>query len=64
MDINEKRELNKKIRNYSGDNSFALSLKRHLKNNKYLKREKVGNRELKILSDKQYEVFKKIIESD
>jgi hypothetical protein len=54
MDIKEKLELNKLIRAYQGDNSFILSLQKHLKNNKYLEKVQVGNKMIKILSDKQY----------
>lgn len=55
MDIQEKIELNKLIRSYSGDNSFILSLKKQLKSNKYLEKAQVGNKIIKILSDKQYQ---------
>lgn len=58
MDIKEKLELNKKIRSYIGSNSFLLSLKKQLKNNKYLEKVKVGKKEVKVLSDKQYESAK------
>ena len=54
MKIEEKNKINKRIRSYNGDNSFLQSLKRQLKNNKYLAREKMGNRNLKVLSDRQY----------
>lgn len=54
MDIKEKLELNKLIRAYKGDNSFILSLQKQLKNNKYLEKVEVGNKMIKILSDKQY----------
>jgi hypothetical protein len=58
MDINEKIELNKQIRSYKGDNSFVLSIQKQLKTSKYLQKIKVGNKELKFLSDKQYESVK------
>lgn len=58
MDLNEKLELNKKIRAYNGDNSFLLSLQKQLKTSKYLQKVQVGNKEVKILSDKQYEAAK------
>lgn len=61
MELNEKIELNKKIRDYKGENSFIISLKKQLKSSKYLKKEKVGNKELKVLSDKQYESVKDIL---
>jgi hypothetical protein len=61
MEISEKIEINKKIRKYSGTNSFVLSLQKQLKNNKNLEKVEVGKKLIKILSDKQYEVVKSII---
>jgi hypothetical protein len=61
MEITEKIELNKKIRKYSGDNSFLLSLQKQLKTNKNLEKVEVGKKLVKILSDKQYEVSKSIL---
>lgn len=58
MEISEKIELNKKLRSYTGDNSFVLSLQRQLKTSKYLQKIEVGGRTVKILSDKQYEAAK------
>lgn len=58
MDLKEKLELNKKLRAYNGDNSFLLSLQKQLKTSKYLQKVQVGNKEVKILSDKQYEAAK------
>lgn len=55
MELNEKLELNKQIRSYKGDNSFVLSLQKQLKTNKYLTKVEYNGRELKILSDKQYQ---------
>jgi hypothetical protein len=54
MTNEEKIELNKKIRAYSGENTFLQSLQRQLKSNKYLEKIKVGNRDVKVLSEKQY----------
>lgn len=54
MSTEEKNEINKKIRKYTGSNNFVISLKNQLKNNKYLLKEKLGNRNIKVLSDKQY----------
>lgn len=54
MELAEKIELNKKIRLYTGDNSFVLSLKKQLKLSKTLEKVEVGNKMLKILSPKQY----------
>lgn len=58
MEISEKLELNKKLRSYTGDNSFLLSLQKQLKTSKYLQKVQVGNKDVKILSDKQYEAAK------
>lgn len=60
MEINEKIELNKKIRNYKGNNSFVLSLQNNLKS-KYCEKVQVGNKNLKVLTDKQYEVVKSLL---
>lgn len=60
MELNEKLELNKKIRSYKGDNSFIKSLQTNLRS-KYCQKVKVGNKILKILSDKQYEAAKSIL---
>lgn len=62
MDIEKKIELNKKIRSYDDTNSFMISLKKHLRSNKYLTRVDYKGRKLKILSDKQYEVAERILE--
>ena len=61
MEIVEKIDLNKKIRKYSGNNTFLLSLQKQLKTNKNLEKVEVGKKMVKILSDKQYEVVKTII---
>ncbi len=53
MTIEEKIELNKAIKKYEGDNSFMLSLKKSLAS-KYCKKESLGNKEYKVLSEKQY----------
>lgn len=58
MEISEKIELNKKLRAYKGDNSFALSLQRQLKTSKYLDKVEVNGKIVKVLSDKQYEAAK------
>ena len=47
MEITEKIELNKKIRKYSGDNSFLLSLQKQLKTNKNLEKVEVGKKTCK-----------------
>lgn len=61
MTTKEKNELNKKIRGYKGDNSFIISLKKQLKSNKYLEKEQLGKRMIKVLSDRQYKSTKGII---
>lgn len=55
MTIEEKIELNKKIRKYDGNNSFVISLQKQLKTNKYLTKEEFNGKEVKVLSEKQYE---------
>ena len=61
MEINEKIELNIKIKSYDGENSFVLSLQKQLKTSKYLDKVEFGNKMVKILSDRQYETAKSII---
>jgi len=61
MEITEKIEINKKIRKYSGTNSFLLSLQKQLKTNKNLEKVEVGKKLVKVLSDKQYEVSKSLL---
>lgn len=58
MELTEKLELNKQIRQYKGDNAFILSLQKQLKTNKYLTKVEHSGREVKILSDKQYQAAK------
>lgn len=53
MTTEEKIELNKAIKKYEGDNSFMLSLKKSL-SSKYCKKESLGDKEYKVLSEKQY----------
>jgi hypothetical protein len=55
MTIEEKIELNKKIRKYDGSNSFVVSLQKALKTSKYLSKEEFNGKEIKVLSEKQYE---------
>jgi hypothetical protein len=57
MEIEQKIELNKQIRQYKGDNSFVLSIQKQLKTSKYLNKVEFGKRQVKILSDKQYEAI-------
>jgi hypothetical protein len=58
MELNEKLELNKQIRSYKGDNSFVLSIQKQLKTSKYIQKIDVDGKQVKILSDKQYEAIK------
>lgn len=55
MKIEEKIELNKQIRQYTGSNPFVLSLQKQLKTNKNLSKVDHNGKIVKILSDKQYE---------
>ena len=55
MTIEEKIEINKRIRKYEGSNPFLLSLQKQLKTSKYVKKEEFGGKQVKVLSDKQYE---------
>ena len=55
MTIEEKNELNKKIRKYDGSNPFVISLQKQLKTSKYLSKEEFNGKEVKVLSEKQYE---------
>jgi replication initiation and membrane attachment protein DnaB len=58
MELQEKIELNKKIRTYDGTNSFIISLQKQLKTNKFLKKEDFNGKLVKVLSEKQYESAK------
>jgi hypothetical protein len=62
MEISRKIEINKKIKSYDGDNSFILSLKKQLKSNKYLSVEEFGNKKVRVLSQKQYDIAISILE--
>ena len=60
--IEEKIELNKKIKEYTGTNSFVVSLQKQLKNSKTLDKEDNGKGKLvKVLSEKQYSVAKSLL---
>jgi hypothetical protein len=62
MSIEEKIELNKKIRQYDGSNSFILSLQKQLKTNTKLVKEDFNGRPTKVLSDRQYDVAKSLLQ--
>ena len=55
MEIEDKIELNKQIRKYTGSNTFVISLQKQLKTNKYLSKVEHNGKEVKVLSDKQYQ---------
>jgi hypothetical protein len=55
MELEQKIELNKQIRKYTGSNTFVISLQKQLKTNKYLTKVEYKGKEVKILSDKQYQ---------
>jgi hypothetical protein len=57
MELQEKLELNKKVRKYEGENSFLISLKKNLAS-KWCQKIEVDGKTHKVLSDKQYEVAK------
>lgn len=60
--IEEKIELNKKIKEYTGSNSFVFSLQKQLKNSKTLDKEDNGKgKSVKVFSEKQYLVAKGIL---
>jgi len=60
MQISEKLELNKLIKKYEGQNTFLISLKKSLAS-KYCKKETVGDKEYKVLSEKQYLAVKETL---
>lgn len=64
MTTEQKIEFNKIIRLYDGKNTFIISLQKHLRSNKYLTKIEVGNKKLKILSDRQYEAFDNIYKQE
>lgn len=55
MELQEKLELNKKIRKYEGENSFLISLKKNLAS-KWCNKIEVDGKSHKVLSDKQYKI--------
>ena len=55
MTTEEKIEINKKIKKYDDQNTFVISLQKQLKSNKYLAKEEFGGRQVKVLSEKQYQ---------
>ena len=60
--IQEKIELNKKIKEYTGTNSFLISIQKQLKTSKTLDKEDNGKGKLvKVVSEKQYSVAKSLL---
>ena len=57
MTIEEKINLNKEIRSYKGDNQFIISLQKALKGT-YTQKVEHNGKNVKILTDKQYEAAK------
>ncbi len=57
MTIEEKIKLNKDIRSYKGNNQFIISLQKTLKGS-YIQKVEHNGKNIKILSDKQYEAAK------
>jgi anti-sigma-K factor RskA len=62
MTIEEKIDLNKKIKKYEGTNPFVISLQKQLKTSKYLTKEDFNGKSVKVLSEKQYEAAKSSME--
>ncbi len=62
MTTEEKNELNKQIKKYDGSNSFILSLQKQLKTSKFLSKEVLGNKSIKVLSIAQYEAVRSILD--
>ena len=58
--MEQKIELNKKIKNYKGNNTFLISLQKQLKSTK-TKKEEFNGKQIKVLSDRQYEVAKDLL---
>ena len=64
MTTADKLNLNKRIKTYTGTNTFIISLQKQLKSNKFLTKElNEKGKEVKVLSDKQYQVATSILET-
>lgn len=61
MELHEKIKLNKEIKSYEGYNTFINSLKKNLTTTK-LRESNESGRSFKVLSEKQYESAKRILE--
>lgn len=64
MEIDEKIDLNKKIRAYDGTNTFLLSLQKQLKTNTKMTKIEVNGKNVKVLSDRQYSVAKSLLNTE
>lgn len=62
MDIVQKIELNKRIKDYDGTNTFLISLQKQLKTNTKLTKEEFNGKNVKVLSDRQYSVANSLLE--
>jgi hypothetical protein len=60
LSIDQKLTINKLLRKYDGTNTFLLSLQKQLKSTKATKID-FGGKQVKVLSDKQYEVAQSIL---
>lgn len=64
MTTADKINLNKRIKTYTGTNTFIISLQKQLKSNKFLTKElNEKGKEVRVLSDKQYQVATSILET-
>lgn len=64
MTTSDKINLNKRIKTYTGTNTFIISLQKQLKSNKFLTKElNEKGKEVKVLSEKQYQVATSILET-
>jgi hypothetical protein len=60
MTIDDKLTLNKLIRKYDSTNSYIVSLQKTLKSN-YIPKIEYNGKFIKLLTDKQYEIAKSIL---
>ncbi len=61
MDIEEKIELNKTIRKYTGGNNFIISIQNQLKASKTIEKVEYKGKMVKVLSDRQYDAVRGIL---
>ncbi len=60
MTTDEKLTLNKLIRKYDSTNTYIISLQKALKSN-YIHKVEYNGKSVKLLTDKQYEIAKSIL---